>query len=157
QKRLPPEVQRHARKVIGVLRTPAPVELNELGVDRAPRNQLTLRLRLGVVTRVGGPDIGARARGEAEIRAGIPRVARAGKLQVQPPPSAVQFREIGEAVPRAIDVTVSLRVIEGSPRVCTEQLESEECVAVQTQAAVNARKLIMLLDEIVTGRDHSDA
>src|SRR5262249_58654033 len=115
QKRLPPEVQRHAWKVIGVLRTPAPVELNELGVDRAPRNQLTLRPRLGVVTRVHAPDIGVCARGEAQVRSVIPRVARSGKLQVQPPPRAVQFREISKTIPRAVQISIGLRVIEGPP------------------------------------------
>src|SRR6266508_1693005 len=144
-------------KVIGVLRTPPPVELDKRCVERAPRNQPALRLRLGVVTRVDAPDIGVSARGEAQVRAVIPRVARAGKLQIQPPPCTVQFREISKSIPRAVQISIDLRVVEGPPRVCTEQLEREEGVAVQTQASVNAREMIVLLDEIGAGRDQSDA
>src|SRR5262249_56124623 len=46
---------------------------------------------------------------------------------------------------------------EGAARVCSEQLEREEGVAVQTQASVNAREMIVLLDEIGTCRDQSEA
>src|SRR5262249_40961838 len=74
-----------------------------------------------------------------------------------PPPCTVQFREISEAIPRAVQVSIDLRVIEGPPRVCTEQLEREEGVAVQTQASVNAREMIVLLDEIGAGRGQSEA
>src|SRR5262249_53275223 len=89
----------------------------------------------------------------AQVGAEIPREALAGKLQVQSPTGAVQLRGIGEAVSLAVLIAIRFRIVEEPPRGRSEHLECKEGVVIQTQTAVNAGELIMLLYEIVAGCD----
>src|SRR6185369_332368 len=133
-----------------------PVVIDVRTIVNVIRDDLLLRIRIGVVTNETVIEIRVCALHEADVRAVVLRESLAVELPTPVASGDVIVRGITKTVAGAITRLAIVWIEEEVARGCSECLKAHGRLLIETKATVESYHLVMFVDEVVTRGDHAE-